>query len=397
MALQRINWTQIDTEHVPSGSTIDIGALVGPVDAVHTDELSILGIDFFEYLDAVGYTGSTPNTIIVENNAGLRAEHHTTGTTLSTTYNTALEPVLSMPAAVGGIALGTTVAQLSGKTFVEFVDELLFPNVLPTYTIPTIIITGVATQNYEVGRTYAPNIGVYGVKNDAGAYTKLRILRNSSPILTDTGLTESSATDIVSQFGYDDPNNPNKTYAIFPVPYSESYVIPEGTTAYKGDGDYNSGLSKQNNKGNYDVRTPEVRSVNAPQLSGNSFSTSTYTVTGLYPYFWGTSLTLPTVSSIAAAIAGGMSNKVLSSASGTLSIPYNISDQYIWVAYYTNYTTKTKWYVTALDNGSIDDSFISTVASNDVNSPDGYWSNITFKMHWSVYPTIQNTIEFRNS
>ena len=251
MALQKINWTQIDSEHVPSGSTVDIGQFGIPtsVDGVHTNELSILGVDFFDYLIAIGYTGSTPNTISVEDNSGLKVTHQLTGTTLATTYNTTLESTLATPATVGGIPVGTTVAQLSGKTFVEFVDELLFPLALPTYTIPAITLTGVSSQIYEVGREFAPSLSVSGSKNDAGTYTQLRILRNGAPIFTGTTLTQTPTTNIADQFGYSDPNNPNYTYKINTDPYSESYVIPLGSTVYNGDGNYNSGLSKQNNKG----------------------------------------------------------------------------------------------------------------------------------------------------
>ena len=405
MALQRIDWSQIDTIDIPSGHTVDIGAVMtptvtgikGPVHSVNTNNLSILGIDFFDYLK--GYTGGSPSTVTVENNGGLRVTYQSTGTTLATAYNTALDPTLATPATVGGIPAGTTVEELSGKTFVEFVDELLFPIVLPSYTIPAITMTGVASQIYEVGRSFTPSINVYGDKNDAGSFIQLRILRNGSPIFTDITLSQSSIGDISSQFGYTDPNNPNYRYTISPTPYSESYIIPAGVTIYNGDGNYNAGASKQNNKGNYDSRTPVVRSSNAPQAAGNNYGTTAYTITGIYPYFYGTSLTLPTPASIAAAILSGSVQKVLSDASGTLAIPYNNPSTwlYIWFAYPDEYTTKIKWWVNALDNGDIDGSFITPVVTQAVNSPDGYWTGKSFKMHWSVYQTQQNTIEFRDS
>jgi hypothetical protein len=432
MALQRINWTQIDSSNVPSGTTVNLGSLLTSLDGVFTNELYIEGINFFDYL--TGYTPSTgithsdlhglewivsghigtPNKVAgfdsggnpvllpsggtvnnVEDNTGLGL----TGDTLYTIYNTTLDPELEVPNSVGGITSGTTVSQLTGKTIVEIIDDLLFPIALPSYTIPTITMTGVTSQTLEAGVTYAVGIGMYGDKNDAGAFTRLRILRNSSPIFTDITLGQSSITDIPEQFGYTDPNNPNYRYSTTPASYSESYVIPTGTTTYNGDGNYGAGVAKQDNKGNYDTRTPAVRSTSAPQAASTGFSTATYTITGLYPYFYGLSDTLPTVDTIASAISGGTATKVLSSASGTLTIPYNNPTEwkYIWFAYVNNYTTKTIWYVNALDNGEIDGSFISTVATRNVNSPDGYWSGKIFKMHWSVYPTKQNTIEFRNS
>jgi hypothetical protein len=396
MALQRINWTQIDTEHVPSGSTVDIGMIIDPVHSVNTDNLSIQHIDFFDYLNAVGYTGVTPINVFVADHGGLSMIQEVSGKTLSTTYNTTLDSALATPATVGGIVAGTTVSQLTGKTFVEFVDELLFPIVLPTYTIPTISMSGVAAQVCEVGSTFSTSITPSGIKNDAGIFTQLRIVRDASPIWTDVSLITGSIANVPDQFGYVNPNSPNMQFVSDEPPFIESHIIPLGTTQYYVDGSYLSGLPKRNNKGVTDSRPSAVRSTTAPQAAASILS-SIVSLTGIYPYFYGTSLTLPTSASIAAAIAGGSSTKVLLSASGTLSIPYNIFGYYIWFAYNASFTTKTKWYVTALDNGDVDNSFITTVVTQAVNSPNSYWSGINYKMHWSVYPTIQNTIEFRNS
>lgn len=406
MALQQINWSQIDTPNVPSGYTVNIGQFgTGTsVNSVHTNQLSIIGVDFFDYLEAVGYTGATPNTVYAEDNAGILVTHQPSGTTLATIYNTTLDSSLATPSDVGGIPAGTTVAQLTGKTFVEFVDDLLFPVVLPTYTIPTISISGSPSGTHEIGETLIPNINVYGIKNDAGAFTQIRILRSGSAVQTNTSFTISGESDIASQFGFIDPNNPNYRYTI-PTPYTTPYIIPYSsypvTITYSADSNYGAGLPKKDNKGDFDTRTPAVRSTSAPQAAGTNFAASTSTVTAIFPYFWGTSVTLPTNVSIATQISSGGANKVLSSASSTLTIPYNMGAGtylYIWVAYFENYTTKTKWYVTPLDAGDIDNSFITTAVTSPVNSPNGYWTALNFKMHWSVYPTEQNgNFEFRNS
>ena len=58
---------------------------------------------------------------------------------------------------VGGIDAGTTVSDLSGKTFVELFDDLLFPTLLPTYSLPTMTISwslGGGTQYREVGDSF---------------------------------------------------------------------------------------------------------------------------------------------------------------------------------------------------------------------------------------------------
>jgi hypothetical protein len=323
-----------------------------------------------------------------------------TGDTMYTIYNTTLDPLLAVPTTVGGILQNTTVSQLTGKTMVQLWNDLLFPTVEPTYTIPTITMTGPSNQTLEAGSTYAPSISLYGDKNDAGIYTQLRVLRNGSSLFTDTSLTESNITDIAAQFGYTDPNNPNHRYTISPTPYSESYVLPSGASAtitYQGDGNYDSGLRKLDNKGNTDPSAYALRTTTGPQLSGSTFGTTTYTITSIFPYFWGKMGSLPTVDSIASAISGGTANKVLTAATGTLTVTFNSSSEYIWVAYQNAYSTKIKWYRTPLDNGSCNGDFITAAVTKTVKSPDSYWIGITYKMQWSVYGTTQTAFEFRDA
>ena len=39
MALQRINWTQIDSANVPSGATVNLGSLSTPIDGIYTEQI----------------------------------------------------------------------------------------------------------------------------------------------------------------------------------------------------------------------------------------------------------------------------------------------------------------------------------------------------------------------
>jgi len=355
-------------------------------------------------VSATTYYGDGSNLtnvgITISANTGLGRN----GNSLYSLYNTSLDGTLTMDAAIGGLPQGTAVSSLTGKTLVQLFDDILFPVANPTYTIPTITMTGPSTQTVEIGSTYSRTISVYGIKNDAGAFSQLRVFRNGSSLFTDTTFTVSSEPNVPNQFTYPNPNNPNFRYTITPS-YSETYVIPApvtgnlSTTTYNGDGNYASGSSKNNNKGFVDTRTPAVRSVNAPQAASSNFQSTIYTVTGMYPYFWGKSNTLPTAQDIADTISAGTANKVLSSASGTISVPYNTlnTGEFIWVAYYSGYTTKTIWWVNGFDFGNIDNSFITTAVLQPVKSPESYWSGITYKMHWSVNPTVQQTLEFRNN
>jgi hypothetical protein len=54
MALQKINWTQIDTAVVPSGTTIDLGAISGPLHAVYAENLYISGQSIGDFVAESG-------------------------------------------------------------------------------------------------------------------------------------------------------------------------------------------------------------------------------------------------------------------------------------------------------------------------------------------------------
>ena len=75
-----------------------------------------------------------------------------------------------------------------------------------------------------------------------------------------------------------------------------------------------------------------------------------------------------------------------------------MSAQYLAVAYPASSTTKTVYYVTALDNGAITVVF-NAVETQNVNSPDAYWSGVSFKVHTSIGAITNSnpTIELRNS
>jgi len=398
------------TLHVPNisltGGTITVDNL--PVTGDDPGNRLVLSGDTV-YLFTGETTGSTSINLLEY--GGLDV---VSGDTYFTRFDSSLDPSLSVPNTIGGIASGTTVAQLTGKTLVQLFNDLLFPTVQPTYTIPVITMSGVVNVTVEVGTLYSANISGYGNKNDAGQFTQLRILRNGSPIATytGTGLTQSSITDIAAQFGYTDPNNPNYRYTINPATYSESYTIPSGATSstlYRLDGNYDAGLSKQDNKGNYDARTPAVRTANAPQAAENNFLSAQYTVSSIFPYFYGVfpTGTTPTAEMIATAISGGTEGvdyfKVLSSSgsTGTISVDYDIYPEYkiMWVAYPATYTTKTRWYITELNTALMGPTeFVTSAVTHNIDSPEDYWKGISFKLHWSNWAsTQQENLQFRVS
>jgi hypothetical protein len=298
--------------------------------------------------------------------------------------------------AIGGAAaLPASTWKL--KNIVQVLDTILFPDLLPTYTIPTITVTSSITGLREVGEVISPVITTVGSKNDAGAFTSIRTRRNAAVLNTNAAPTVATITNVPDQFGYVNPNNPNRTYT---STYTDtSFTVPAGNTTWSGRGDYAAGLPKKNNKGTNDTRPAAVRTTSAPQAVGTDFATTDVTITGIHPYFWGKSLTPPTPASIAAAIAAGTANKSLTVSTGTVTVTYDAASEYIWVAIPAANTVKTKWFNTDLNNGPIGaGQFILSPVAQNVSSPDGRWTNVSFNIYISGYATsTTGALEYRNS
>jgi hypothetical protein len=362
-------------------------------------QIGVTGLTFSSYISSGSGGASGSVDIITSPYSGLEITTGTTNSVIDTIYNSSLDSSLSMPTTVGGIVANTTVADLSSKTLVQLFDDLLFPTVSPTYTIPTIVASSTVTGIREIGSSISPSITLTGTENDSGPYSKLVINKSTNgagnvSLLTVTStasMTVGSTTNIASQFGYSDPNNPNLTYQIntsetisVPVPSSGG----SSTVVYSGTGDYGVGIAKKNNKGVTHSATPAVRLTTSPQASSTNFSSNLQTVTGYYPYFFGKTSTQQTASQIASLILAGSGNKVIADGGGSLSMAFNAVGEWPWFAVYSVYNNKTAWYETPLNSGPIGapTHLFPTPTTLTVTSPDGYWS-VTYK----IYPANKVT------
>jgi hypothetical protein len=91
----------------------------------------------------------------------------------STLYASALaNAIISTP--VGGApALAASVWKT--KNISEVFDYILFPDLLPTYTVPTLSLSGSYSGFLERGASISQSLSLVGTKNDAGAFTTLTI------------------------------------------------------------------------------------------------------------------------------------------------------------------------------------------------------------------------------
>jgi len=107
MALQKINWTQVDTENVPSGSTIDLGSSSGPLHAVYADNLYLSGTSISELFS--GGTGGGNGTSGTSGTSGV-GTNGTSGTAGSS----------------GTSGAGTAITLTDGTSTINNVDKITF-------------------------------------------------------------------------------------------------------------------------------------------------------------------------------------------------------------------------------------------------------------------------------
>ena len=141
------------------------------------------------------------------------------------------DKTLAMPNAVGGIAKGTKVSQLEGKTFNEIFDDLLFPTVNPTYTAPS---ASIAFKNYsstqEVGSA-GPTVDNFTVGYNAGAIN-LNGVKQAN---------RGGAHDSANSYIYVNDSTSNTTLP-------EKVTV--GSTTFKYHAEYAAGPQPKDNKGN---------------------------------------------------------------------------------------------------------------------------------------------------
>jgi hypothetical protein len=289
---------------------------------------------------------------------------------------------------------------------VQLFDDLLFPTVNPTYTIPTIVLASTITGIREIGLTISPAISLTGTENDANYFSQLVIQKSvnggGSLSLFTASATSSmivaTVSAIGSQFGYTDPNNPNFSYALLGT--DSNLVVPapasggSSTVAYSGLGNYTAGLAKKNNKGVTHSASAAVRSTSFPQAASTNFAPSGQTIIGYYPYFYGKTSTQKSASDIVTIIQSGTGfTKVVNAGSGSLSMAFSATGEWPWFAVYSFYPTKSTWFESALNSGNIGlvpTDLFAAPTTLSVTSPDGYWT-VTYNIYPANKPTTLGT------
>jgi len=129
----------------------------------------------------------------------------------------------------------------------------------------------------------------------------------------------------------------------------------------------------------------------ATNTNAGTFNSSNFTVSSIYPYFYGhVSGVRPTANQ--ALINGGTKN--VSSSTGSIVINFSSgSSDYLWFAIPSTSTSRSTWFISALNNGSIGGPV--SLGGNlfpdpnvvTISSPTSLWSNVSYKIYISNYST----------
>jgi hypothetical protein len=322
---------------------------------------------------ATGATGSGAN-ITVAANTGLAINIDE----LSTIYNTTIgDSVQSI--SVGG-APATAASVWKTRSVVDALDAILFPTVeASASTSKSVSLTvGSTTGVLEIGQTYTriltASFNDGAITNGGGTAGPDLVGGATGYTFTGTGI---STTEQVG------PTLEITNIAI--VSGSNNWTVL--TSHEAGTGTY------YDNKGNIGTNLDALR------VSGTTNDpASSPSITGVYPYFWIKSATSLTSADLVDAIEDGTANKVVASSTGTITIGFAASGEYLAVGYPATSTTKTRWYVTALNSGDIPGGVFGSVSTSNVDSYDGYWSTVSYKIHITAGPiTESEPMQLRNS
>ena len=293
----------------------------------------------------ITYTDSTSTTLLlgkatVTADGLMSKEDKTTldslDPTASGSYESSLNPTVATVEKLGGINAGTTVAQLTGKSYDEIFDTLIFPTVNPTFTAPSASISLKSYQNVQEIGANAPTAANFNVSFNAGAITLAGKKQNNR-----AGAQNMEASKIL---------------------YSSSKVesLPEkvvaGAMDYYYRAAYAEGPQPKDSKGN-NYQTP---------LAAGSVDSGKITVTGYRAAYSG----LVSTNAITEDVIKGMTKTV--SAKKTIKVSGPISEQYICFAAPAGWTVSN---IKDSNNFDVTSSYATSTVS--VTGLDGQAVNYT--------------------
>lgn len=289
------------------------------------------------------------------------------------TYN------LSSPATctIGGVTAGDI---LTGKTAFCLLQKILAPELFPTSLVApsTSISMSPSTSQYEIGAVIATlNVsGTFNCGSISPQYCSASSCRSGlANCYVFTGCQVAGSYPCTS-------SSVTKPATAYVICASQTWTV---CTCY------DAGVQPKGSSGtNYSSALPAGATGNA-----------SCTITGIYPYYFGklTSGSRPAVTN--ALVTTGCIAKCVLSSTGTVTVSFNSSaSEYTWLAIPQTSTSKTCWYVNALDNGAVNQAPSNKYPDECqllITSAEGCWASICYKVYMSgAVGAIAAPMEFRN-
>src|ERR1035437_6431837 len=138
------------------------------------------------------------------------------------------------------------------------------------------------------------------------------------------------------------------------------------------------------------ILTGKTLSLILQELLVGTICSSPVTICGLYPWFWGNSVSAPTINQT---LINGYACKCVASSIGSILVNnFNVSGKYIWFAIPYTSTSKTSWQGcnNPSNNGVIPGGLFPVACCMNIVSPESCWGSTCYKIYVSNYATSVN-------
>ncbi|WP_374440645.1 hypothetical protein [Epilithonimonas sp.] len=285
---------------------------------------------------------------------------------------------------LGKYSAGMTVAT-TGKTNEEIIRDA-YQGVLDAVIVNpsfSLIRDNISNIVAELGSTV--NINLTGTYNPGGIYGKI-ISNNWQTTIEDINKQANRAGNIVSMT----IDGEVFTDLVNPKTKNINRIINLGPNTFNGSVTFLQGYVRPKRSDETEYGTIYTTPL--------TIVSSTSTITGLVPYFYGFINDNQTIDDINLSTL----TKVIASSTGTISIPFsNVIGKKLVVLTPSTSTTKTKWFINSLNNGNIGNNgdLFPNVYTRSYTSPEiptPLWADISFKVYISTVTNINTSIQLQN-
>ena len=273
-----------------------------------------------------------------------------------------------------------SVLPSNGKSTEEIVKDayqgVLDANIVnPTFTFNR----NNSTTLFEIGSTLVQQFT--GTYNPGGIYGKM--INGTWKTNADPANKQADRAGALQSMTLDGETfNPSAN----PQTKNSSKIITLGNNVFNGSANFLAGTARPKRSDDSEYGTVYT----TPLTLSSSIS-----VTGLIPYFYGIINDNQTIDDINLSTL----TKVVASSTGNISIPYSgVVGKKLVILIPSVSNVKTKWFVDALNNGNIGNTgdLFPSVITRNYDSPNSLWTNQSFRVYVSTTTSLDNTIQLQN-